>query len=65
VRRQLADADIVLVDDAAPALQDWLSRNDAALVLVRPDRYVLGFGRDQADLPALLGAHVSAPCPVS
>lgn len=65
VRRQIADADIALVDDAVPALQDWLSRNKAGLVLVRPDRYVLGFVRDQADLPALLGALVSAPCPVS
>jgi 3-(3-hydroxy-phenyl)propionate hydroxylase len=65
VRRQLADADIVLVDDAVPALQDWLAHNDAAFVLVRPDRYVLGFGRDHADLPALVVAHASAPCPVS
>lgn len=65
VRRQIADADIVLVDDAVPALQDWLSQNNAGLILVRPDRYVLGLVRDQADLPALLAALVSTLCPVS
>jgi 3-(3-hydroxy-phenyl)propionate hydroxylase len=64
VRRQLADTDIALVNDAAPALQTWLSHSKAQAVLVRPDRYVLGSARNQTDLPALLAAIVQAPCPI-
>jgi 3-(3-hydroxy-phenyl)propionate hydroxylase len=61
MRRQIADADIALVDDAAPALQDWLSTNQIEAVLVRPDRYVLGGARDHADLEPLLAAVSKAP----
>jgi 3-(3-hydroxy-phenyl)propionate hydroxylase len=65
MRQQIADADIALIDDAAPALQGWLSGNNANAVLVRPDRYVLGNAHDQADLQALLAAIAMTPCPAS
>jgi 3-(3-hydroxy-phenyl)propionate hydroxylase len=64
MRRQIADADVALVDDAAPALQDWLSANQIEAVLVRPDRYVLGGARDHADLKPLLATVFRAPKPV-
>ena len=60
MRRRIADADIVLVDDAAPALQHWLSDHRVKAVLVRPDRYALGGARDQADLQILLAAVAKA-----
>lgn len=67
VRRRAADAGVALIDDAAPALQHWLSDHKASAVLVRPDRYVLGSARDQAELHLLLDAVAgkagAAPCP--
>lgn len=56
LRNRIAQCDLVLVDDNVPALQEWLRSHNAKAVLVRPDRYVLGSARDQADLEALLAS---------
>jgi 3-(3-hydroxy-phenyl)propionate hydroxylase len=61
VRRRIADADIALVDDAAPALQHWLSVHQTNAVMMRPDRYVLGSALDQSDLQMLLTAIARPP----
>jgi 3-(3-hydroxy-phenyl)propionate hydroxylase len=61
LRRQIADADTALVDDAAPGLQDWLSAHDVKAALVRPDRYVLGGASDHADLTSLLAVVTPGP----
>jgi 3-(3-hydroxy-phenyl)propionate hydroxylase len=62
---RLADADIAVVDDAAPALQEWLKANRIAAALVRPDRYVLGGAGNSTDLEMLLAAAVTAPDGIS
>jgi 3-(3-hydroxy-phenyl)propionate hydroxylase len=56
MRRRITTAGIALIDDPAPALQRWLLDHKVSAVLVRPDRYVLGSARDQAELPVLLDA---------
>jgi 3-(3-hydroxy-phenyl)propionate hydroxylase len=50
-------ADVAEIDDSHPAIGAWLAANDAAAVLVRPDRYIAGTARDAGGL-ALLTAHL-------
>lgn len=64
IRRRIGEADIALVDDAAPALQHWIAGHQVGAVMVRPDRYILGAARDAAELPALLAAIEHAPAAV-
>lgn len=59
-RRDIAAADIAVIDDAAPALQSWLAGMAHDAVLVRPDRYVLGGANDIGDLSNLLAAITSS-----
>jgi 3-(3-hydroxy-phenyl)propionate hydroxylase len=40
------------LDDAAGTLRAWLDRRDADFAVVRPDRFVLGTGRDLAAITA-------------
>jgi 3-(3-hydroxy-phenyl)propionate hydroxylase len=60
MRDRLATADIAVVGDTAPALQDWLATNRIAAALVRPDRYVLGGVGNEADLEMLLATAAAA-----
>ena len=41
--------------DADAGVGDWLARNRAHAVLLRPDRYVAALAAEEGDLPALLG----------
>jgi 3-(3-hydroxy-phenyl)propionate hydroxylase len=50
-------ANVVEIDDSHPAVGAWLAANDAAAVLVRPDRYIAGTARDAGGL-ARLTAHL-------
>jgi len=50
---RLRNRGVVVVQDAAPALQDWLSANGIIAAAMRPDRYLLGAARDGAELAAL------------
>jgi 3-(3-hydroxy-phenyl)propionate hydroxylase len=49
----LAGRGIVVVADDAPEQQAWLQATEAAAVVVRPDRYVLGAARSAQELNAL------------
>ena len=42
--------DLALVDAPGAEVEEWLARRDAAAVIVRPDRYVFGVARDEAEL---------------
>lgn len=53
---RLAAADVAVVADDAPELQDWLRAAEAQAVLVRPDRYVLGAARTPREMEALAEA---------
>ncbi len=53
---RLADREIMVVTDDAPEQQAWLRAADAAAVLVRPDRYVLGAAHSLQELNALVAA---------
>lgn len=64
VRAAIAAADIALVNDPAPALQEWLAAGGLGAAMVRPDRYVLGGARDIDDLAPLLAA-VAPAAPAS
>jgi 3-(3-hydroxy-phenyl)propionate hydroxylase len=55
-RARLADREIVLISDAAPASQAWLQAAEAPAVVVRPDRYVLGVAHSADEFNALLAA---------
>jgi 3-(3-hydroxy-phenyl)propionate hydroxylase len=50
---RLAAADVALVADDSPELQDWLRTVDAQAVLMRPDHYVLGAARTPQEMEAL------------
>lgn len=50
---KLAERDVVVVRDPAPALQDWLADLGVVAVAVRPDRYMLGAARDATELVTL------------
>jgi 3-(3-hydroxy-phenyl)propionate hydroxylase len=54
VKSAVSQIDLQIIDDPAPALQSWLSENDIAAALVRPDRYVLGAARDERELVEFL-----------
>ena len=54
--QRLADREITVVADDAPEQQAWLKATDAAAVMVRPDRYVLGAARSVRELNALAAA---------
>ncbi|MFA5704675.1 MAG: FAD-dependent monooxygenase, partial [Advenella sp.] len=47
-------ADIVPVQMDCQEVGKWLAENDAEFVVLRPDRYVLGTGKNEAQLKALL-----------
>ena len=44
------DLDLAFVDAPGPEVEEWLARREAAAVIVRPDRYVFGTARDEAEL---------------
>lgn len=46
--------DIVPVEMATEDVGSWLAEKDAEFVVLRPDRYVLGTGKNEAQLQALL-----------
>ena len=50
---RLAEREVVVVRDPAPALQEWLADLGVIAVAVRPDRYLLGAARDVSELVAL------------
>lgn len=52
-RARLVEREIVVVAEDAPEHLSWLHQHDAAAVLVRPDRYVLGAARSATELEAL------------
>lgn len=49
----LVDREVMVVADGAPEPQAWLQAAEAAAVVVRPDRYVLGTARSVQELNAL------------
>jgi len=51
---RLHNRGVVVVQDAAPGLQDWLSGNSVIAAAMRPDRYLLGAARDATELSALV-----------
>jgi 3-(3-hydroxy-phenyl)propionate hydroxylase len=53
---RLAGREIIVVADDAPEQQAWLQAADAAAVLIRPDRYILGAARSPQELNALVAA---------
>ena len=50
---RLAERDVVVVRDPAPALQDWLADLGVIAPAIRPDRYMLGAARDATELVTL------------
>ena len=42
--------DLAFVDAPGPEVEEWLARQEAVAVIVRPDRYVFGIARDEAEL---------------
>lgn len=52
-RASLAEREIVVVADDALAPLSWLDAHNAAAMLVRPDRYILGVAHTVDDLDAL------------
>ncbi|MFV9473506.1 bifunctional 3-(3-hydroxy-phenyl)propionate/3-hydroxycinnamic acid hydroxylase [Advenella sp. RU8] len=49
-----ASVDIVPVEIDTEEVGNWLAEKDAEFVVLRPDRYVLGTGKNEAQLQALL-----------
>ena len=56
LRERLAQKDVAMVADPAPDLQQWLTRNAASAIVVRPDRYVLGAATTIQEMDALAAA---------
>lgn len=42
--------DIAFVEAPGPEVEEWLAEHEAMAVIVRPDRYVFGIARDEAEL---------------
>ena len=51
---ELARGQVNVLIDRTDALKSWLREHDVEAVMVRPDRYVLGAVKCDADLAALL-----------
>ena len=49
-----ADPDIIALTATDGLFADWLAETGAAAAVVRPDRYVYGLARTQADLARLI-----------
>jgi 3-(3-hydroxy-phenyl)propionate hydroxylase len=54
LKAAVRDAGLRIIDDGAPALQDWLAESRVDAALVRPDRYVLCTARTRDELQMLL-----------
>jgi len=52
----------ILSSDDAPAIGDWLRKHDIIAALVRPDRYVRGTARNEAELDQLVAAIQPLAC---
>ncbi|TFV75092.1 bifunctional 3-(3-hydroxy-phenyl)propionate/3-hydroxycinnamic acid hydroxylase [Bradyrhizobium frederickii] len=52
----------ILNSDDAPAIGDWLRKHDIIAALVRPDRYVRGTARNEAELDQLIAAIQPLAC---
>jgi 3-(3-hydroxy-phenyl)propionate hydroxylase len=50
---RLSNRGVVVVQDPAAGLQDWLASNGIIAAAMRPDRYLLGAARDHAELVTL------------
>ncbi|WP_375304292.1 bifunctional 3-(3-hydroxy-phenyl)propionate/3-hydroxycinnamic acid hydroxylase [Bradyrhizobium sp. A11] len=62
-RPALAQAGLkILTGDDAPAIGDWLRKQDIIAALVRPDRYVRGTARNEAELDQLIAAVQPLTC---
>lgn len=62
-RPALAQAGLkILTGDDAPAIGDWLRKHDIIAALVRPDRYVRGTARNDAELDQLIAAVQPLTC---
>ena len=63
LRPALAQAGLkILSSDDAPAIGDWLRKHDIIAALVRPDRYVRGTARNEAELDQLIAAIQPLTC---
>ncbi len=51
---RLAALDVAVIADLSPALEAGLAVHGARALLLRPDRYLMGFARDEAGIAALL-----------
>lgn len=49
-RERWRATDCALVDDASPAVREWLDAQQVSAVLIRPDRYIVGTARDAQEL---------------
>ncbi|MEM8930968.1 MAG: bifunctional 3-(3-hydroxy-phenyl)propionate/3-hydroxycinnamic acid hydroxylase [Acidobacteriota bacterium] len=54
VEARLGGLGVVQIHDPEPAIRDWLAAHDVTLVVVRPDRLVLGVGSSLDDLETIL-----------
>lgn len=52
----LRQKDVEIFADECPALESWFAQSGVEGVIVRPDRYVLGAARTQADMESLVAA---------
>lgn len=55
------DTDVRMIPSTSPSLRRWLMRLDAIAILVRPDRYIAGIAKNQAELSALAQWAVGKP----
>ena len=49
-RRDGLGLDLAFIEAPGPEVEKWLARQEAVAVIVRPDRYVFGIARDEAEL---------------
>ena len=54
LKKELASADIVAIDDSVPDIQGWLSDRKVNAVLMRPDRYILGAAKTVEEVRELI-----------
>lgn len=52
---------IAAIADPGPEIATWLTAREALAVILRPDRYIFGLARDQAELAKLTRALPSTP----